>query len=176
MRRAYSISDAFIPASSRANTAFHLLVKMHKAFSGFIQSASYWQVLRWQLWKTSLTKKKAECLCGRTKGHAWILEEILLSSNSLTLLSLPLKWIDQQCRAHPIRKCLRDRRRCFRPEQHLSAKTSRWKSKAQHFHLKSCQGNAAFRGLELLMVLIRFYGCDRSHSSVCFLESKTGID
>lgn len=49
---------ASIQTSSRANTAFHLLVKMHKAFSGFIQSASYWQVLCWQLWKTSLTKRK----------------------------------------------------------------------------------------------------------------------
>lgn len=103
-------------------------------------------------------------------------------SPTLTSLSLPLNWIDHQSRAHPICKCLRDRDRCFQPEQHLSAKTSLWKSKAQHFDLKSCQGNAAFQGLEVLMGLIQFHGCDRfiSNSSkivatVCFWNPKLGL-
>lgn len=130
-------------------------------------------------------KKKERKLKGclyKSKGHARFLIEILLSSRPPTSLSLPLNWIDQQCRAHPIRKCLRDRGRCFRPEQHLSAKTSLWKSKAQHFDLKSCQGNAAFLRSEVLMGLIRFHGCDRSTSNsfktmatVCFWNPKLGL-
>lgn len=75
-----------------------------------MQSASYWQVLFWKLWKNGgETRKKAECLCKRTKGQAMFRWNSLLLKAPSTLLSLPLNWIDQQCRKYPIRKCLPDR-------------------------------------------------------------------